>query len=101
MTESDDDLNDRLEAYGNPNWVSSALDKISKLKEESLLTDRQAEVYALRKAGLRNENVAEILDIKKQTASTYFGKAKERFDTAERTVELREEIEPDPLPHQG
>ena len=86
-------LKEELEDHGSPNWIAHVTDNIRKLKEESLLSDRQAEVYAMRKAGLYNNNIADILGITEQTVSEYYGDAKEKFDAAECTVELRGEIE--------
>jgi DNA-binding CsgD family transcriptional regulator len=95
------ELKEALEPYGNPNWIADAVDKVEKLKQESLLSDRQAEVYALRKARLHNDQIADVLGLKTdQVVSKYYGNAKDRFEAAERTVELRDEIEPAPKPNQ-
>lgn len=90
---------DDLKEYGNPDWVSEALRNVRKLKEESLLTDRQAEVYALKSAGLYNDQIAEILGLSEETVAAYGSDARSRFDAAERTVELRDEIKPSPRPY--
>jgi len=98
---TDNGFKEDLAEYGTPNWVAHVTDSIRKLKEESLLSDRQAEVYSMRKAGLYNNNIADVLGITEQTVSEYYGDAEEKFAAAERTVELREELEPEPRPHEA
>ena len=59
-----------------------------RLEEESVLTGREAETWALKDSGLSAGDIAEVLGQKRGSVKSYWHRAKEKRDAAERTLEL-------------
>lgn len=57
------------------------------LADETVLTEREADVAALREKGLSHAEVAEELGIKRSTASNLNQRVEDRLERARRTLE--------------
>jgi len=65
------------------------------LRQETVLSEREAEVAALKDLDLTHREIADRLDIKKSTVDTYVSRIMEKVQRAHRTVDELAHFEPD------
>lgn len=68
--------------------MDTAIENVAtELHEETTLSKREAEVYALKEAGLSRAEIAEELNLSPSTVSEYQSRIKTRLTEARRTIE--------------
>lgn len=65
------------------------------LRQETVLSEREAEVAALKDMDLTHSEIAETLDIEKSTVDTYAGRIMKKVQRAHRTVDELKHLNPD------
>jgi len=82
------ELRDRLQEWSeDENFPVVVASTVEELKQNSTLTDRQSEVVGMKEHGLRNSQIAEVLDISGYTVQEHVRQANRRIARAEYTAE--------------
>jgi len=71
-----EEIREGLEKHGDSEWIDDVVDKITRVRTRTNLTERQSQVYVLRKEGLKNFQIAPILGTTTGTICGYYCDAK-------------------------
>lgn len=69
-------------------YIREGMVRAEELREETVLSAREARVRALSERGYDPERIAEILDLNRESVETALARIEERIDDARRTVEI-------------
>lgn len=89
------DTSKLAEMAADSNTMMEILNEIERAGEETVLPERQREVYVLRNYGFRNSDIAELIDSlgSDAAAAAAMSNARTKIEKAENTVEFKDKME--------